>query len=76
MSLTKEQVEMSREWLLEEAGTSSDKRKAANDLCDLAVRGLELERRIRVMAGSNSDDYRWFKNAVQQAIRSLDTAIG
>lgn len=31
-----------------------------------------LERRIRQMLGSNSDDYRYYLNACNQAIRVLD----
>jgi cell division protein FtsB len=31
-----------------------------------------LERRARMVAGSNADDWRWYQNAAKQAVRSLD----
>jgi hypothetical protein len=31
-----------------------------------------LERRARMVAGSNADDWRWYQNAAKQAVRALD----
>jgi hypothetical protein len=49
-TLTEEQIEMSRKWLLGEAGTAIDYQDAANALCDMALEYLKC-REDAVMIG-------------------------
>lgn len=53
--------------------TYSVRHQRVRELCEELERALaEAMRRIDMLAGSNADDYRWYRNVAQQAVRALE----